>query len=58
MMRINCKSNDGGFWCKDLRVKRSLLGIGKRMCLLAENKECPFRERFPQSPAPKGCGDR
>jgi len=40
--------NDHGAWCKDKRVKRSLLGIGARCCIVFEKREkvCPFQNEY------------
>jgi len=47
-VNINCKMNDHGAWCKDKRVKRSLLGIGARCCIVFEKREkvCPFQNEY------------
>ena len=52
-VNINCKQNDKGVWCKDKRVRRSLCGIGARMCIEFEGKECPYVDRYsrPQMPS-------
>lgn len=44
--KINCKANNQGCWRKDRRVKRSLWGIGARMCLVFEGRACPFQEKY------------
>ena len=51
-VKINCKHNDGGAWCKCQHVKRSLFGLGARMCLVFNNKLCKFQEEFPKPKAP------
>jgi hypothetical protein len=56
MIKINCRSNDQGWWCADKRVKRSLLGLGARMCRVANGESCPFQEPVPRPEPPKGCG--
>lgn len=51
-IRVNCRKNDSGIFCKDKRIKRSLFGIGARLCIVPEGKTCPFQEKFskPQTP--------
>ena len=51
-LKMNCKQNDQGVWCKDKRVKRSLFGMGARMCCRAEGKFCPFQDKIPRPPPP------
>ena len=46
MININCRQNDQGVWCKDSRVKRSLFGIGARMCPVFESKQCEFQIEY------------
>lgn len=45
-IKVDCKSNDGGAWCKDGRVKRSLLGFGARCCMEYGKSvfSCKFRD--------------
>ena len=49
---INCEYNDRGAWCKDVRVKRSLLGMGARCCLVFDNKDCPYQIEYELPDAP------
>lgn len=51
-IKINCRKNDQGVWCKDKRVKRSLCGIGARLCLVAEGKDCPYQDKYPRPVPP------
>ncbi len=30
--KINCKYNDRGAWCTNKKIKRSLFGLGTRLC--------------------------
>ena len=48
IVKVNCKSNDRGAWCKDKRIKRSLFGIGARCCILYNNQvsKCEFQEKY------------
>jgi hypothetical protein len=53
---INCKFNDRGTWCKCRRVKRSLWGIGARLCVEFDSQAsgtCIYREAYhkPSYPA-------
>ena len=43
---INCSHNDRGPWCKNIRVKRSLWGLGARMCSVFQGKPCPFQQKL------------
>ena len=53
MTKINCKQNDRGAWCKDKRIKRSLLGLGARCCVLYPNwTGCEYQEKYPKPVAP------
>jgi hypothetical protein len=47
--KINCKYNDRGVWCTDKRIKRSLLGIGTRCCILfpgLNGKKCEYQVKY------------
>jgi hypothetical protein len=50
MLKINCKYNDRGAWCKNKNIKRSLFGIGVRCCVEYphENKSCESKIKFPR----------
>lgn len=57
---VNCEFNDGGAWCKCPDVKRSLLGMGARMCKVFEGEYCVHQIRHtkpkdlpPPPPQPK-----
>jgi hypothetical protein len=57
MINIDCKDNDQGVWCKNKNVKRSLFGLGARMCVLYpgfNDKECKYQTKMkrPIKPAP------
>lgn len=43
-INVNCSSNKNGAWCNDKRVKRSLFGLGARVCSVFNGKECPFQK--------------
>lgn len=45
---VNCKMNEDYHYCKDKRIKRSLFGIGARLCLLANKKPCPYCDPYPK----------
>ena len=55
-IKINCIENDSGCWCRNENIKRSLFGLGARMCLVYEGKRCEFQEKYPRPgpPPPKG----
>lgn len=55
-IKINCIKNDSGVLCKDKRIKRSLFGIGARVCKVAENQECEYQDKYPRPEPPMGCG--
>ncbi|MEA3295538.1 MAG: DUF2283 domain-containing protein [Patescibacteria group bacterium] len=45
MIKINCKWNDNGAWCKNKKVKRNLFGLGARCCIEYDtNKVCQLKE--------------
>lgn len=48
-IKINCKSNDQGSWCKDKRIKKSLWGFGARCCVLfpgLNGKTCEYQVKY------------
>ena len=47
-VNINCRMNDQGAWCRDRCVKRSLFGIGARVCKVFEGKPCKFQDMYPR----------
>ena len=54
--KINCRYNDEGAWCRCKEVKRSLFGLGVRLCVefppgARSSKTCEFKVPFPR-PAP------
>ena len=54
--KINCKHNNKGAWCTNKRVKRSLFGIGARVCCEFNDIKCELKEksvRLAPPPAPK-----
>ena len=54
MVKINCKQNDSGVWCKDKRIKRSCWGFGARCCIEYDNnKKCLYKESYKKGPTPK-----
>ncbi len=56
-IKINCRKSKDGIWCKDPKVKRSLFGIGTRMCRLAQGKQCAYQDKLPKPEyAPVGQG--
>lgn len=54
MIKINCKWNDRGMWCKNRKIKRNLFGFGPRCCIEYNNnnKKCQLKEPWPKSPGP------
>lgn len=49
MIKINCKWNDEGAWCKNKKVKRSLFGLGAICCIeYGTNKICSVRTSYPK----------
>ena len=57
LCRINCRKNDQGAWCKDKRTKRSLMGIGARICKVAEGENCEYQDKYPRPKPPAGCSN-
>lgn len=54
-ININCKQNDRREWCKDKRIKKSLWGLGARVCRIVEGGTCEFQDPYPQSDPPHDC---
>lgn len=52
---VNCQHNDGGAWCKNKLVKRSLFGIGARCCVEypPSRAMCAFKLQWPRPPMPR-----
>ena len=45
IIKVNCIHNDQGAWCKHKEVKRSLWGLGARICPLhGELTTCQHQE--------------
>lgn len=42
--KVNCKFNDSKHWCTNENVKRSLFGLGSRMCSESCGIKCDLRE--------------
>ena len=56
MIKVNCKWNDQGAWCKNKEIKRSLFGFGARCCIeYGNNKTCQFKELGPKPTKPPPC---
>jgi hypothetical protein len=52
-IKVNCIYNDNVGWCKNKNVKRSLFGIGARVCPLADGLvDCPHQEKYPRANRP------
>lgn len=59
MININCQQNDRGAWCKDKRVRRSLLGIGVRCCKIFEGDVCEYQKLYARpDPVPPGIKEK
>lgn len=56
--KVNCKSNNDGAWCKNKNIKRSLFGIGARLCTIYEfiDKKCEYQEACPKPKPPSKQG--
>lgn len=59
-VKANCHDNYDGFYCKNKQVRRSLCGIGARMCCVIDGLKCELQtpyekpKYFPTySPAPR-----
>lgn len=50
ILKVNCKYNDDGAWCTNKNIKRSLFGIGARMCRVVDGKSCEFKEPKTKKP--------
>ena len=54
-IKVNCKYNDHGAWCRNENVKRSLWGLGARCCIeYPYNKNtCKYIDKYkrPNPPA-------
>ncbi len=53
MVNVNCRQNNQGAWCRDKRIKRSLFGIGARMCRVFERQDCPYQDKYPRPEPPR-----
>lgn len=56
-INVNCTYNEDGAWCANSKVKRSLLGLGARVCVkfrdITKNCEhCEKRNSKRPSPPP------
>lgn len=55
--KINCKYNDRLAWCTNKNIKRSLFGLGSRVCIEHCNGKCELKETIglaaPPPPPPK-----
>lgn len=50
---INCQYANDGIYCTNKNVKRSLFGLGARMCMEAYRcNKCPYKIKHPRPPAP------
>jgi hypothetical protein len=47
MQNPNCIYNNQQAWCKNKNIKRSLWGLGARVCRLVENEPCSFQIQHP-----------
>ena len=47
-LKINCEFNDKGAWCINKKVKRSLFGLGARVCCEYSDtpKDCKYKKQF------------
>ena len=47
LIKVDCVYNDKGAWCNNKNVKRSLFGIGARVCVKypPSKKSCDFIKR-------------
>lgn len=45
LKKIDCVYNDSGAWCKNKLIKKSLCGIGTRVCLVFGGKICLLQEK-------------
>ena len=58
-MNINCIYTKGPSWsrtrwCKNLKIKGSLFGIGARVCPVLEGKKCEHQKCHSRPKPPKG----
>ena len=51
-IKINCVHNDQGAWCTNKKVKRSLFGIGARVCCEYNGKKCELKEKTTRKAPP------
>jgi len=52
--KINCKHNDRGAWCTCTKVKKSIFGLGARLCTeyYESDNTCEFQVKHPRPKAP------
>lgn len=52
---INCQYAEDGIYCTNKNVKRSLFGLGARMCMEAYRcDKCPYKVKNPRPDPPTG----
>ena len=44
-VKINCTYFYDGFYCRNKDIKRSLFGVGCRMCKEAQGKACELKNK-------------
>lgn len=52
ILKINCKYVEEYARCKNLNVERSVFGMGPRMCMMHNDKDCKYQEKVPKGAAP------
>lgn len=55
IIKVNCKYNDDAAWCTNKNIKRSIFGIGARVCIESNGGKCNLKER--KTPRPKILND-
>lgn len=51
MINVNCIYNENGAWCNNKNVKRSLFGLGARVCSeygKLSCRKCTYSEYYPR----------
>ena len=48
MINVNCIYNDKSAWCKHKGIKKSMFGIGARVCVEVDGKQCTLKQTHPR----------
>jgi len=52
-IKVNCKYSECNVWCTNKNIKRSILGLGTRLCILNDTNNCEYQEQKSRRPKVK-----